>query len=228
MSKLICLVLLSLASTQAWASKPEPHAQTGDQTTFKKCPGVVAWMRQQKAMHKGEIAIKTITLPHVRDKLIRMAKTDQAERQAWISDKTKNASNKKMAHDDSARTKYLRSLMQKHGVLTTHMVGHDGVFAAWLIAQHSTNLNFQKHYLKALERKDTGLPKSKIALMTDRVLINQGKSQLYGTQFTMKHNRIKLDPVRDRAGLAARRASMGLMPLSAYLCMSEITYGIKR
>lgn len=62
------------------------------------------------------------------------------------------------------------------------------------------------------------LDKSALALLEDRVLTNQSKPQLYGSQL---HNnpltgKLEFFPIADEAHVDERRASMGLGPLADY------------
>ena len=60
------------------------------------------------------------------------------------------------------------------------------------------------------------------ALLTDRVLLRQGKSQRYGSQFQMGKNGLEPSPIEDETNVDARRAQMGMMPLADYLCMVRV------
>jgi len=52
-----------------------------------------------------------------------------------------------------------------------------------------------------------------LAYLTDRVLMNRGEPQLHGTQYRqVRDGPLELWPVRDPAGLDARRAALGLVP----------------
>ncbi len=56
-----------------------------------------------------------------------------------------------------------------------------------------------------------------LALLTDRVLLAQGKPQRYGSQFTTAGDgTMELRPTEDMDGLDARRQVMGLQPLAQY------------
>ena len=56
-----------------------------------------------------------------------------------------------------------------------------------------------------------------VALLTDRVLIRQGKKQLYGTQFqSIKDGRVTFMPIENEGDVDKRRESVGLPPLSEY------------
>jgi len=83
-------------------------------------------------------------------------------------------------------SEWLKQIVQEQGWLSDDKVSKQGELYAWLIVQHSDNdVEFQKLCLKLLKE----LPKTKernqhIAYLTDRILVNEGKSQIYGTQFS--------------------------------------------
>ena len=55
-----------------------------------------------------------------------------------------------------------------------------------------------------------------VAYLTDRVLVNEEKKQLYGTQFWMVGGKMVPRPIEDEAGLAARRAELGMISMEEY------------
>ena len=56
-----------------------------------------------------------------------------------------------------------------------------------------------------------------IAYLTDRVLVHEGKAQVYGTQAEGQGSDVKLMPITDEANVDKRRALVGLGPLAEYL-----------
>jgi hypothetical protein len=62
------------------------------------------------------------------------------------------------------------------------------------------------------------------AYLTDRVLLAEGKQQLYGTQFTLEKGKCKPRPLEDEANVDKRRAAVGLPPLAVYLKQAEAFY----
>jgi hypothetical protein len=55
-----------------------------------------------------------------------------------------------------------------------------------------------------------------VALLTDRVAKARGRLQIYGTQTTFQGSEPVFDPIEDSAGVDARRARLGLLPLAVY------------
>lgn len=103
----------------------------------------------------------------------------------------------------------IKQIVSNYGWPTISLVGKKASHMAWLLVQHAdTDLKFQKHCLglmkKAVKKKEVQL--SDTAYLTDRVLVNQGKQQIYGTQF--------YKPIKNRQNLNTRRIKMGLPSLT--------------
>lgn len=113
---------------------------------------------------------------------------------------------------DKNNTKWLKKHVEKYGWPTISEVGADGAQAAWLLAQHSDHdIAFQEHCLELMKK----LPKyevltKNIAYLQDRVLVAQGKSQIYGTQFYNEGKGTKPRPIKYIKTLDKRRKQMGL------------------
>jgi len=59
-----------------------------------------------------------------------------------------------------------------------------------------------------------------IAYLTDRVLVGEGKEQVYGTQLrTNEKGELELSPLFEPATVDQRRQRMGLGPLKEYMEM---------
>ena len=68
-----------------------------------------------------------------------------------------------------------------------------------------------------------------LALLEDRVLIKQGKPQIYGSQVkTNAAGKNEFYPILDEKNVNARRASAGLEPLEKYARYFDIIYEIPK
>src|SRR5437588_687342 len=91
----------------------------------------------------------------------------------------------------------------------------------FLLVQHA-DLAFQKEMLPLVEKayRSGGLSGQSYALLLDRVLVGEGKPQVYGTQAKRfeewKEQEPTLAPIEDEANVDKRRAEVGLPPLSEY------------
>lgn len=99
--------------------------------------------------------------------------------------------------------------------------------AIWLVIDHS-DLATRRKYLDLVKAKaeEGVLDKSDYATLNDRVLMEEGKPQIYGTQIKITGTIIfgeeqtlpmYLWPVEDPAALDSLRSSIGLPPIEEYL-----------
>ncbi len=111
------------------------------------------------------------------------------------------------------------SIIETCGFPTGQKVGKKGILTIFLVIQHAHNSLREKYFSqfkKAAERKDLSL--SNLATMEDRILVDQGKKQLYGTQlFKMHSDSLKLYPILDPENVNERRAKVGMGPIEEYL-----------
>lgn len=141
--------------------------------------------------------------------IIRMAQRDQAMRRGKWDDSV-----------DKANTKRLKTIIDAIGWPTIPKVGHKASHMAWLLAQHADHdVPFQRGCLRLLKRlvHRQVIDDSEIAYLDDRVRVNQGKLQRYGTQFVVKSDGT-LAPRRiwDMKRLDQRRRQFRMEPFSAY------------
>ena len=114
----------------------------------------------------------------------------------------------------------LEEIIKQYGWPGESLVGADASLAAFLILQHA-DYEYQKKYfplVKEAERKKEIDP-SNVALLEDRILMREGKKQIYGTQLTWneKTRRYELYPIKDEEQVDLLRASVGLQPIAEYL-----------
>ena len=166
--------------------------------------------------------------PALREELLRLYRDDQAIRDGFSAAMAANDTiyQKRLAAGDSARTVRLQQIVSAHGWPTPALVGTDGVNAAWHLLQHSPVLTFQQEMLPRLEGAAARgeIPARDVALLTDRVLVRQGKPQRYGSSFTLEGGRLVAHPIEDLGGVEARRATVGLQPMSEYVQALQTAY----
>lgn len=165
--------------------------------------------------------------PLRRELLAREAK-DQAAQHAAIAAGGGNAW-EQTAPVKEANATWLKGIIAEKGWPGIARVDRDGAKAAWVIVQHADHdPAFQAQALalmqKASEASDAD--PADMALLTDRVLLAQGKPQRYGTQFAEAGDGVmELRPTEDLETLDARRTAVGLQPLAAYKAMLAEMYG---
>ena len=227
MSRAGILLLASLAACPVVAL-----AADEDAALARACPGLAAWAEGHPHGADAAMAVDDghrFTQPALREELARRAAADAGVRDAAMAKGTPDpAAMQKVLKTDAGNLAWLKELVARQGFPTVAQVGAQGVANAWLLAQHADRDNaFQWQVLRTLQARgeQAGVRKQELAMMTDRVLLAQGKPQRYGTQFAAgEGGKLRMQPVGDRAGLDARRAAMGLMPLALYRCVLGVSY----
>ncbi|POX50301.1 hypothetical protein C3489_22820 [Streptomyces sp. Ru71] len=122
----------------------------------------------------------------------------------------------------------LARIMEEHGWPTADRVGEEGARAAWLIAQHADRqLEVQRRALELLERAvaEGRAPVRDLAFLKDRVLVNEGREQLYGTQIAGvadDGSPIPWPCADDPERVDALRAEAGIEPFAQYVARHAV------
>ena len=166
--------------------------------------------------------------PALRRELLKRVEQDQAIRNELISKGVENLDKAVLARMhaiDTANTERVRAIVGKYGWPSPELVGRDGAEAAFLLVQHAHHA-FQKEILPLVEKayRSGGLSGQSYALLLDRVLVGEGKRQVYGTQAKLKGKEFVPDPIEDEANVDKRRAEVGLPALSEYLKVLKEIY----
>jgi len=124
---------------------------------------------------------------------------------------------------DKKNTNLLKKVLEKISLPTISRTGKRTSCNAWLIVQHSQDLQFQKKYLRLLKINKDDIDKRNIAYLEDRILRREGKPQKYGTQIlfnplTKKH---KPQETQNPERLDLRRKRFGLKPIRDYLNQAD-------
>lgn len=94
---------------------------------------------------------------------------------AWSQDKQRNPND---VFDDTTRLQQAKQLISQN--IDKIKMNPSWLKMAWLLVQHMDNdLPFQKWFIQHLRKGGQNWQ-----YLTDRILVNQGKSQKYGTQQT--------------------------------------------
>lgn len=114
--------------------------------------------------------------------------------------------------------KRLIELLDKYGWPTATEVTEYAAAGAALIINHST-YELRSKYFPMLEDafKKGEAQALRYAKMRDRLLVEEGKEQLYGTQIKLENTKREPFPIQDPQNVDVRRADIGLGPLSPYL-----------
>jgi len=124
---------------------------------------------------------------------------------------------------------WLKTVIATKGWPLASRVGRDGAKAVWVLVQHADHDPvFQAEAVSLMEKaaRNGEADAADLALLTDRVLLAQGKPQRYGSQFKETADGVmELQPTEDMKILDALRHEMGLQPLAEYKAMLSELYG---
>jgi hypothetical protein len=144
--------------------------------------------------------------------------TDQANRQGG------SVAN---AAIDKENQQLVVSAIEKCGFPLVEKHGYTSVEAVFLVIQHAGKGLREKYFPQIKKSADQGdLQLSKVALMEDRMLIDRGEKQKYGSQVQKKNGSEiwSLYPIEDPQNVNKRRAQVGLGPIEEYLKHFGIDY----
>ncbi len=195
------------------------HAVETDSSfaSLRQNPNWPAHLKKWKEIAKTTRA--TLNAP-LREELLQMENEDQASREHFsIGNSVQMRS---MLSDDKRHIKRLKQIVKDFGWPSKSLVGWKGAHAAWLLVQHADfDLSFQKKCLKLLRKsvREGQASQADLAYLTDRVRMNEGERQIYGTQTRWRNssNSWVAYPILDSANVDKRRKEVGLGPLSDYL-----------
>ena len=155
----------------------------------------------------------------LRRELLRLIKEDQAVRAPFLEGRLPTeAEARSMRERDEADTKRLTEILNEYGFPGVELVGIDATRAFVTMLLHSSSLELQKRALPHVERaaRRREIPPDDFAMLTDDVLANEHKPQLYGTNFKFVGGKLALDATKDLARLDERRRKLGMQPIGEY------------
>ncbi|MFI6604297.1 DUF6624 domain-containing protein [Nonomuraea sp. NPDC050536] len=158
-----------------------------------------------------------MTDAELRDELLRRMELDQEVRKQ-LGPMT-DAEFERWLEIDRDNTEWLAEVVERRGWPLITQVGEDGAQAAWLLAQHAdASPQLQRDFHSALGRavEQAEASRGNLAYLEDRVRVNAGRPQLYGTQFEGQGDGFRPWPIEDPGRLDERRAEAGLGPFTEY------------
>jgi hypothetical protein len=134
---------------------------------------------------------------------------------------------KKVRVNDSINLAAINGIIDKYGWLGKSVIGSRGNFTLWIVIQHAP-LDVEQKYLPLLEKSvaDSESRPVDLAYLKDRVLMYEGKKQIYGTQAKLgKASQImEIWPIEDDAHVNERRAKVGLSTVEEYAKQLDAVY----
>lgn len=121
---------------------------------------------------------------------------------------------------DSLNLIVVKNLIDNRGWIGPDVVGVKGSNALFLVIQHS-DLKTQVEYLPIMKNaeKRGDIRLDELALLEDRIAVQQGQQQVYGTQVSRDPitGEYYVPPISDPQNVNKRRALIGLVPIKQYL-----------
>ena len=132
---------------------------------------------------------------------------------------------------DSINLIKVTEILDNYGWMGIHKIGGQANQTLFLVIQHS-DLKTQQKYLPMMREavKTNNASASSLALLEDRVALEEGKRQIYGSQIGYDEDTEKsyVLPLQDPENVDKRRMKVGLEPMSVYVKGWDITWDAKR
>lgn len=154
----------------------------------------------------------------LRDELLRMSEEDMRVREELAADGSLfEGYHPRMAEVHRRNGRRLIEIIDQYGWPGKTLAGEDGADAAWLIVQHDIgNPSLQRRSLSLLREAVTSgeAPALRLAMLTDRVCVLEGRPQVYGTQYDWDENgEMSPCPIDNPEQVDELRERVGLIPL---------------
>jgi hypothetical protein len=123
---------------------------------------------------------------------------------------------------DSTNISRLKEIIEIYGFPNESLVGTGGMKAVFIFIQHADRFpDWQKAQLDHIKNAVimNELKAERYAYLFDRIRVNSGEKQLYGTQFKkvdIVNGIAEIKDTEDMDGLYRRRMEIGMMPLDVY------------
>lgn len=177
-------------------------------------------------------AVSQVSDPQLRAELLAMIEKDQDARKKCAG-KAADDQIKCMAavaeEVDKPHVIRLGAIIAKSGFPKASAVGADGVKAFLLLLQHSNSLDLRKRsedgVKKAFEEKL--ISPFEYAGFVDRLLLDQGKAQRYGSNFEIKEGKLVMSETEGLKDLNRRRRELGLTTIEEYAAELKKFYGLE-
>jgi hypothetical protein len=175
------------------------------------------------------ISIESVENTILQTELIKMYVDDQTVRgntmfniiSKYNIDSTQITKDDGVAVDERNRNR-LKEIFKEFGFPNKKLVGRDAMQGIFLIIQHSDgDKDWQKSQLPNIEKavENGDMDGEKYAYLYDRIKINNGEKQLFGTQFAKVDpikKTVELAEIEDANNLDRRRMKIGMMPIEMY------------
>ncbi|MCP3102582.1 hypothetical protein LZ198_27280 [Myxococcus sp. K15C18031901] len=200
-------------------------ARLREEPRLARVRGLPGYAVLEQRVAEAEAKALRATDPALRDELIAHAAEHHAVRETVLASNLRGeAARKRLEEVDRRNAAWLAEVVARKGWPDHATVGPRASFAAWLLVQGANHdVAFQARVLPMLEEavaRGEGSA-ANLAHLTDRVLVNTGKPQRYGTQMEEVDGVMVPKTLEDPAGVDARRAAVGLGTMEEYKAVFE-------
>ena len=165
------------------------------------------------------IAIAALDTIYFKDQDLRN-KISELESKYGAQSENMNNLWKEIEKADAGNIKVVSDLIEKYGWLGRSSVGYRGEITVFLVIQHSSLQMQKKYYGQMVEAvKKNEANEVNLAYLKDRILICEGKKQIYGTQvlYNEKTKLHEIAPLSDPIHVNEKRRKLGLSSIEVYL-----------
>lgn len=132
--------------------------------------------------------------------------------------------------NDSINLVKVSNILDTQGWPSKDKIGARGASTLFFVIQHAnqdTKLKYLSMITKAVQKDE--LPKRQYAMFYDRLVLGQGKRQVYGTQLAMSKESKEpyVLPLEDARNVDKRRAEMGLNSMQENLNRWDLTWDVE-
>lgn len=222
------LASMGLAPPQALPPGASPSAQASPPVLSEPAAAMVAGVRsavdQELARQAGRPAPQTDA-----DRLVSMAAVDRAGRSALARSPFQTLPEADRRPARSAAYAYIReqdqraqaamaAMQPEGGWWTRDRYGDEVANAALLLVQHGDETIWRRYLpqLQVLAARGE-VPGAAVALMEDRLALNDGRPQRYGTQAVCRDHRFVIHDIENDAQAERLRLEAGMPTLASYL-----------
>ncbi len=215
------------AARAAFARLEDFRASTFANPSFSGDYGIVGLFVTQ-GQHARDPRLCELYFRAARDQFARLAWMDVRLHRNWADGLNADAVSALepalaawLSRVDADNLLWLKADLKKNGWYKISTAGETADDAAWLLVQHATDdLDFQRQVLTMMEPlvRQGEANTSNYALLFDRVAVNAGRMQLYGSQGQCSGpHRWTPMPIDEPSEVDKRRAEAGLPPLADYI-----------
>lgn len=167
-----------------------------------------------------DVEIRTVNCDEMTILLDSVHKQDQAVRT------DQSISFKETVQKDYENLSTVVSIIESCGMPGLDQLNQTQFNAIWMVLHHSPETQYMRKYFPMLEEaKNNGdMRPQDFATVQDRMLMRDGKPQVYGTQISKG----KLYKLKDPEYVNQRREQVGLGPIQGYLGRFNIDFNIEQ